>query len=63
MRYLGIVWGPGYPHEQVGAVPPPTRQRIVLDSPVTPGINSPPPPPNFSEDERRDRFHVFTLRT
>ena len=23
MRYLGIVKGPGYPREQVGAVPPP----------------------------------------
>jgi hypothetical protein len=23
MRYLGIVWGPGYPREQVGAVLPP----------------------------------------
>jgi hypothetical protein len=22
MRYLGIVWGTGYPREQVGAVPP-----------------------------------------
>ena len=27
MRYLGIVWGPGYPREQVGAVLPPTFQR------------------------------------
>ena len=23
MRYLGIVWGPGYPREQVGALRPP----------------------------------------
>ena len=23
MRYSGIVWGPGYPREQVGAVLPP----------------------------------------
>ena len=26
MRYLGIVWGPGYPREQVGAVLPPIFQ-------------------------------------
>ena len=24
MRYFGIVWGPWYPREQVGAVLPPT---------------------------------------
>ena len=25
MRHLGIVWGPGYPREQVWALPPPQK--------------------------------------
>jgi hypothetical protein len=37
MRYLGMVWGPGYPREQVGAVLPPiVSEGLVL--PVTRAI-------------------------
>ena len=32
IRYLGIVWGPGYPREQVGKPsPPPNFQRVHYD--------------------------------
>ena len=34
MRYLDIVWGPGYPREQVGAVFCPIFQRSLL----SPGV-------------------------
>ena len=30
MRYLGIVWGPGYPREQVGALRPPKCFKGVV---------------------------------